>query len=95
MYGLVSRPVEMNGTYYYTLNFFEQVGKVHSHFMAGSYNLMNHTDLELEWRQIGNGHKSLAYRFEYYHFKNEPRLQYLVHAISYRIKLGGKNNEDQ
>ena len=88
IFGLVSRPVEMNETYYYTLNFFDQVGKVHSNFRAGSFNLLNHTDFELEWRQIGNSNKSLAYRLEYFHFKNQPQLQYLVHAISYRIKLG-------
>lgn len=90
IFGLVSRPVEMNETYYYTLNFFDQVGKVHSHFRAGSFNLLNHTDFELEWRQIGNSNKSLAYHLEYFYFNDEPKLQYLVHAISYRIKLGGK-----
>ena len=90
IFGLVSRPDERNETYYYTLNFFDLVGKVHSNFRAGSFNLLNHTDFELEWRHIGNSNKSLAYRLEYFHFKDEPQLQYLVHAISYRIKLGGK-----
>jgi hypothetical protein len=90
IFGLVSRPVEMNETYYYTLNFFDLMGKVHSNFRAGSFNLLNHTDFELEWRQIGGSNKSLAYRIEYFHYKKEPRLQYLVHSISYRIKLGGK-----
>jgi hypothetical protein len=87
--GMVSRPTEMNETYYYSLNFLDLMGNVHSNFKAGSFNLMNHTDFELEWRRIGNSNKSLAYRLEYFHFKKEPRLQYLVHAISFRIKLGG------
>lgn len=90
IFGLVSRPTEMNETYYYTLNFSDLVRKLHSNFRAGSFNLLNHTDFELEWRQIGNSNKSLAYRFEYFHFMDEPKLQYLVHAISYRIMLGGK-----
>jgi hypothetical protein len=86
--GMVSRPTEMNETYYYTLNFFDLVGKVHSNFGAGSLGLLNHTDIELEWRQLGNSNKSLAYRLEYLCFNTEPRLQYLVHAISFRIILG-------
>ncbi len=90
VFGLVSRPAEMNESYYYTLNFFDLVGKLHSNLRAGSFNLLNHTDFELEWRPAGGRKNSLAYRLEYFHYHNEPRLQYLVHAINYRIKLGGK-----
>ena len=90
IFGLVSRPEEMNETYYYTLNFFDLVGKLHSNFRAGSFNLMNHTEFELEWSRIAKSNKSLAYRLEYFLYQNEPQLKYLVHSISYRIKLGGK-----
>jgi len=89
--GMVSRPTEMNETYFYTLIFFNQVEKVHSNFKVGSFGLLNHPDFELEWRQIGNSNKSLAYQLEYFCFNTEPRLQYLVHAISFCIMLGKEN----
>ncbi len=88
--GIASRPEELNETYYYTLNFFDLLGKMHSNFKAGSYNLLNHTRIELEWKNLGKGRNSLAYQFEYFNYKQEPRLDYLAHTLTYRLKLGGR-----
>lgn len=52
--GLVSRSVEMNEVYYYSLNVFEIIGNMHSHFKAGSLNVMNHIDFETEWKIPGS-----------------------------------------
>ena len=88
--GIASRPEEMNETYYYTLNFFDLLGKMHSNFKAGSFNLLNHTKIDLEWKNLGKGRNSLAYQFEYFNYKEEPRLDYLAHTLTYRLILGGK-----
>ena len=79
----------MNETYYYTLNFFDLIGKLHSNFKAGTFNLFNHTDILLEWKNVGGGPNSLGYQFEYFKYKQEPRLDYIIHSLTYRLKLGG------
>jgi hypothetical protein len=90
MAGIASRPEELNETYYYTLNFFDLLGKMHSNFSAGSFNLLNHTKIELEWKNLGKGRSSLVYQFEYFNYKDVPRLDYLAHTLTYRLILGGK-----
>jgi hypothetical protein len=88
--GLVSRPVEMNEVYYYSLNVFDIIGNMHSHFKAGSTDVMNHIDFETEWKIPGSVKSSLAYRLEYLHYSPQASLDYLSHTITYRMKLGTK-----
>ncbi len=88
--GIASRPEEMNETYYYSLNFFDLLGSMHSNFKAGSFNLLNHTRIELEWKNLGEGRNSLAYQFEYFKYKEEAMLDYLVHTLTFRLILGGR-----
>ena len=90
--GLVSRPVEMNEVYYYTLNFFDIIGKLHSNFKGGSVNVLNHLDLDIEWKIPGSVKSSLAYRLEYLHYSPQASLDYMSHTISYRMKLGNKKS---
>jgi hypothetical protein len=90
VFGLVSRPVELNETYYYSLSFGDLIRKVHSNFNAGSYNLMNHFDLGINWKIPGNSSNSLSYQLESFFYGEEAKLNYLVHTVSYRIKIGGK-----
>jgi hypothetical protein len=91
--GLVSRPVEMNEVYYYSLKLSDIIGKLHSNFNAGSVNVMNHIDFETEWKIPGSLKSSLAYRLEYLYYNPQASLDYLSHTISYRIKLGTKKSE--
>jgi len=90
--GMVSRPAELNETYYYSLSFSDLIGKVHSNFTAGSFGLFNHFDLGIKWKIPGNRNNSLSYQLEYFYYAAEPKLDYLVHTISFNIKLGGKKS---
>lgn len=90
--GLVSRPVEMNEEYYYTLNVGDIMQKMHSNFTFGSLDILNHIELEAEWKIPGSRKSNLAYRFEYLQFSPQASLDYMAHVIVYRMKLGTKRN---
>ena len=90
--GLVSRPVEMNEVYYYSLKVSDIIGKLHSNFKGGSIDVMNHIDFETEWKIPGSVKSSLAYRLEYQYYRPQASLDYLSHTIMYRMKLGTKKS---
>ncbi len=90
--GLVSRPVEMNEVYYYSLKLTDIVGNLHSNFNAGSLDMMEHIDFEVEWKIPGSVKSHLVYRLEYLHYSPQASLNYLSNTLSYRMRLGTKKS---
>ena len=90
MGGLASRPNGLENTYYNDLHAFDIISNMHSNLEAGSFNLLNHTDLEIEWRHLNKMGTSIAYRMEYFGYFQAPRLDHLVNSVSIRIIVGGE-----
>ena len=88
--GLASRPDGLEDTYYHDLHAFDIISNIHSNLQAGSFNLLNHTDLEVEWRHVNKMGTSIAYRLEYFGYYSGARLDYLVNSISIRLVVGGE-----
>jgi hypothetical protein len=88
--GLASRPDGLEDTYYHDLHAFDIISNVHSNLQAGSFNLLNHTDFEFEWRHVNKMGTSIAYNLEYFGYYGEGRLDYLVNSISIRLIVGGE-----
>jgi hypothetical protein len=93
--GLVSRPVEMNEEYYYSLALADIIRNLHSNFTAGSLDIMSHIDFEAEWKIPESVKSYLTYRLEYMQYSPNASLDYLSHTISYRMKLGTKNKRHE
>jgi hypothetical protein len=87
--GLTSRPDGLKDTFYHDLHFVDIISNMHSNLQAGSFNVMNHTDFELEWRQLNKMGSSIAYRLEYFGCYAGARLDYLVNSISIRLLIWG------
>lgn len=88
--GIASRPDGLENTYYKNLHAFDIISNMHSNLQSGSFNLLNHTDLEIEWRHINKMGTSLAYRLEYFGYFQDSRLDYLVNSLSIRFIVGGE-----
>ncbi len=88
--GLASRPDGLENTYYHDLHAFDILSNMHSNLQAGSFNILNHTDLEVEWRHLNKMGTSIAYRLEYFGYYQGARLDYLVNSVSIRIIVGGE-----
>lgn len=88
--GLASRPDGLEDTYYHELHAFDMLSHVHSNLESGTFNLLNHTDLEVEWRGLSKMGTSIAYRLEYFGYYAGARLDYLVNSISLRLLVGGE-----
>jgi hypothetical protein len=96
--GLASRPAgpedmgpqETDNTVYHELSAVDIISNIHSNLQPGSFNLLNHTDIELEWRHVSKMGLSVAYRLEYFGFYRDARLEYLVNSICIRLILGGE-----
>ncbi len=80
----------LEDTYYHDLHAFDIISNMHSNLQAGSFNLLNHTDFEVEWRHLNKMGTSIAYRLEYFGYYPEARLDYLVNSISIRLIIGGE-----
>jgi hypothetical protein len=63
---------------------------MHSNLQAGSFNLLNHTAFEVEWRHVNKMGTSIAYCLEYFGYYGNGRLDYLVNSISIRLIVGGE-----
>jgi hypothetical protein len=87
--GLASRPDGLKDTYYHDLHAFDIISNMHSNLQAGSFNLLNHTDFEVEWRHLNKMGSSIAYRLEYFGHYSGARLDYLVNSISIRLLVWG------
>jgi hypothetical protein len=90
VFGLVSRPQDYEDAYYPNLHAFDIISNMHSNLQSGSFNILNHTDFEAEWRHLNKMGTSLAYRLEYFGYYPEPRLDYLVNSIIIRLIIGGE-----
>jgi len=88
--GLASRPEGLEDTYYHDLHAFDIISNIHSNLQPGSFNRLNHTDFEVEWRNLNKMGSSIAYRLEYFGFYSGARLDYLVNSISIRLLVGGE-----
>ena len=96
--GLASRPEgpensadqEPDHTAYHELTAMDIISNIHSNLQPGSFNLLNHTDIELEWRHVNKMGLSVAYRMEYFGYFQAARLDYLVNSICIRLVLGGE-----
>ncbi len=87
--GIASRPDGLEDTYYNDLHAFDIISNMHSNLQAGSFNLLNHTDFEFEWRHVNKMGTSIAYRLEYFGYYGTGRLDYLVNSISIRLLVWG------
>ena len=88
--GLASRPDGLEDTYYHELHAVDIISNMHSNLKPGSFNLLNHTDFEIEWRNLSKKGSSIAYCLEYFGYYGEGRLDYLVNSISIRLLVGGE-----
>jgi hypothetical protein len=88
--GLASRPDGLEDTYYHELHAVDIISNMHSNLQAGTFNLLNHTDLEVEWRNLSKKGSSIAYCLEYFGYYGDGRLDYLVNSISIRLILDGE-----
>lgn len=87
--GLGSRPKvnPQSESHFYSLNFFDWLSDMNSNFEFGSFNLLNHSNLEIEFISILKDGLSIEYEFEYYGYFNNPKLDYISHGINLRWNL--------
>ncbi len=78
-------------SHFYTLRFFDWVEKMNSNFNFGSFGLLNHTDIEVEFANILGDGLSLAYEFEYFGYFDTPKYQYLSHSLNFKWCIGNNN----
>ncbi len=88
--GLASRPEGFEDTYDQDPHAVDIISNIHSNLQPGSFNRLNHTDFEVEWRDFNKMGSSIAYRLEYFGFYSGARLDYLVNSISIRMLVGGE-----
>jgi hypothetical protein len=86
--GFTSRPKPSTESYYYSLTLSDFLTNANSNLEFGSYNLFNHTNLEVELLNVKKKRLSLAYEFEYFGFYKEPKLSYLSHSLNMKWKIG-------
>ncbi len=86
--GWTSRPVPSTEKYYYSLSISDFVSNAHSNLTFGSFNLFNHTILEIELVPNLGKRLSLAYEFEYFGYYKNPILSYMSHSFNLKWKIG-------
>jgi len=86
--GWASRPEPGTETYFYSLKFSDFFNNAHSNLMFGSFDLFNHTSLEIEMKNTSGKRLSFAYEFEYFGYYNDPRLSYIAHSINLNWRVG-------
>jgi hypothetical protein len=91
--GWTSRPQPATETTFYTLNFADFFGKANSKMKFGSFNLFNHTDIEIEIANTKGKKLSFAYEFEYCGYYKEPEFSCIFHSLNLKWKIGKKNKE--
>lgn len=88
--GWTSRPQPATETTFYFREFSDFVRNAHSDLKFGSYNLFNHTNIEIEWINAKDKKLSVAYEFEYVGYYKNPDFSYVVHALNLKWKIGKK-----
>jgi hypothetical protein len=86
--GFVSRPEPSTETYYYSLEFPDFISNANSNFTFGTFNLFNHTNVEIEFLHRQGKRLSLAYEFDYFGYYDEPKLNYLTNSLNMKWKIG-------
>ena len=86
--GLASRPIPATETTFYTLKFSDFLSNAHRNLKFGSFDLLNHSHLEIEWLNLNKKELSLGYAFEYFGYYNNPKLNYLTHSFILHWKIG-------
>lgn len=88
--GWTSRPQPATETTFYSREFSDFVRNAHSDLKFGSYNLFNHTNMEIEWINAKDKKLSASYEFEYVGYYKNPDFSYVVHALNLTWKIGKK-----
>jgi len=86
--GWTSRPEPATETYFYSLTFSDFVNNAHSNMKFGSFDLFNHTTLEIALAHAKDKKMSIGYEFEYFGYFDDPRLSYMAHSINLIWKVG-------
>jgi len=86
--GWGSRPEPGTETYFYSLKFSDFFNNAHSNMKFGSFDLFNHTNLEIELINTNDKRLSFAYEFEYFGYYKDPRLSYMAHSINLNWRVG-------
>lgn len=86
--GWTSRPDPGTETYFYSLKFTDFVNNAHSDLNFGSFDLFNHTNLEIEIVSVKDKRLSFAYEFEYFGYYDDPKLSYMAHSINMIWRVG-------
>jgi hypothetical protein len=86
--GWVSRPEPQptNEVYFYSLAASDWIGNAHQDLTFGFNNLFNNTILKIE---LDSDRKvKWGYEFNYFGYFEDPKVQYMSHAITMKWKLG-------
>lgn len=88
MIGLASRPVEDRDPYNYSLKFTDFVSNSHSNMEFGSFGLLNHTQLTVDYIFKGRKRqKSIGYQFNYIAYSDAPTYKFMDHSIYLNLYL--------
>lgn len=86
--GLASRPIEDRDPYNYSLKFTDFVANAHSNMEFGSFGLLNHTQVAVEYIWEGKKRqKSVGYQFNYMAYSDAPTYKFMDHAIYLNLYL--------
>ena len=86
--GSTSRPEPSTETYFYSLNFFDNVFEASKGFKFNTINNFNHTNLEMELLNNKGKRLSFAYAFEYFGYYQEPKISVVNHTVFLKWKIG-------
>jgi len=85
--GFNSRPKLETETYYYAQKLTDYISNVHRNMEFGSFNLFNHSNLEIELPNCLKDRLSVAYEFEYCGYYKSPTLTYIGHSLNLTWKI--------
>jgi len=78
---LASRPTSMPDPYFYNWEFLKMMDRAHSNMTFGSLDVVQHTDLQVEWWVPGSSDLTLSYVLTYDEYTPAPSLTTLRHAV--------------
>jgi hypothetical protein len=86
--GLASRPEADRDPYNYSLNFGDFISNAHSNMEVGSFNLLNHTQISVEYIiKGGKRKKSIGYQFEYMEYAGSPSYKFINNSVCFNLYL--------
>ncbi len=87
IFGLASRPEEERDPYNYSLKFTDFLTNTHSNFQAGSYQLLNHTQVGMDYHFGKKRSCTFGYAFVYLGYYSNPSFEYISHALTFSMNL--------